>query len=519
MPIYVRDRQRKSILLALTLSMFTISLVFTLTAANVARAQSAQITQISSDPFHNKTSQHMTEVEPDTFAFGTTLVSAFQEGRFFDGGASDIGFTTSIEKGRIFVHGNLPITIFSGGSYDRASDASVAFDARDHVWLISSLGIRTTGTPPAITVADVIVNRSTDGGLTWSKPVVVASGNLDKNWTVCDNTPTSPFYGNCYTEFDNPNDGDRILMSTSTDGGRTWGAPEQTANHDFGIGGQPLVQPDGRVVVPIVGFTTSLNQPFIMNSFISTNGGKSWGSTIQISTAPRHVPNGGIRADINLPSAEIDRSGNIYVVWSDCRFEGGCFANDLVLSTSKDGIHWTAPKRIPIDPVSRGVDHFLPGIAVDSTTSGDSAHIGLAYYYYPFANCQTADCLLSVGFISSVNGGESWSKSQPLAGPMALTWTPLTTQGFMVADYISTSIVSGSDNATPAFAVAAPPTGNPARGLTCIAGAVCHQAIFTATVPVVGGSNTAESDAIYPDNNTTYPAADPWPIKSPITVR
>ncbi len=64
MPIYVRDRQRKSILLALTLSMFTISLVFTLTAANVARAQSAQITQISSDPFHNKTSQHMTEVEP-----------------------------------------------------------------------------------------------------------------------------------------------------------------------------------------------------------------------------------------------------------------------------------------------------------------------------------------------------------------------------------------------------------------------------------------------------------------------
>ena len=35
------------------------------------------------------TSQHGTEVEPDTFAFGLTIVAAFQVGRFFDGGASD----------------------------------------------------------------------------------------------------------------------------------------------------------------------------------------------------------------------------------------------------------------------------------------------------------------------------------------------------------------------------------------------------------------------------------------------
>src|SRR5579884_2772924 len=253
MSIYVRDRQRQSILLALTLSMLIVSLICALTIAKAAHAWSVQITQISSDPFHNATSQHRTEVEPDTFSFGKTVVSGFQVGRFFSGGSSDIGFATSTDGGRTFVHGNLPITIFSGGSYDRASDASVAFDAKHNVWLISSLGIRTTGTPPVITVADVIVNRSTDGGLTWSKPVVVARGNLDKNWTACDNTSTSPFYGNCYTEFDNPNQGDRILMSTSSDGGLTWGARKQTANHDFGIGGQPLVQPDGRVVVPIVG--------------------------------------------------------------------------------------------------------------------------------------------------------------------------------------------------------------------------------------------------------------------------
>src|SRR5690242_16520874 len=51
--------------------------------------------KISSDPFTNGTSQHMTEVEPDSFAFGPTIVAAVQVGRFFDGGASDVGWSVS----------------------------------------------------------------------------------------------------------------------------------------------------------------------------------------------------------------------------------------------------------------------------------------------------------------------------------------------------------------------------------------------------------------------------------------
>src|SRR5207248_8507756 len=65
--------------------------------------------------------------------------------------------------------------------------------------------------------AAVLVSRSTDGGLTWGNPVAVATAsgnqNLDKNWTACDNTPSSPFYGHCYTEFDDNGAGDRIKMS------------------------------------------------------------------------------------------------------------------------------------------------------------------------------------------------------------------------------------------------------------------------------------------------------------------
>src|SRR3989442_1314569 len=101
--------------------------------------------KLSSDPYTNATSQHATELEPDTYAFGSTIVSAFQVGRFFNGGASNIGFATSTNGGSSWTSGFLPSsTVFAtpAGAYARASDPTVAFDARHNVWLISWLGIK-----------------------------------------------------------------------------------------------------------------------------------------------------------------------------------------------------------------------------------------------------------------------------------------------------------------------------------------------------------------------------------------
>jgi hypothetical protein len=396
-------------------------------------------------------------VEPDTLSAGSTIVSAFQVGRFFSGGASNVGFSTSTNGGKSFSQGFLPATTpFStpaGTVYARLSDASVAFDARHNVWLISYLGLFPNGNTREV---DVVVSRSTDGGHTWGNPVTVnASGHFDdKNWTVCDNTASSPFYGHCYTEFDDNSLSDQIEMSTSTNGGATWGAAQPTANRHHGIGGQPLVQPSGRVIVPIVGFA---GNKFIMLSFISTDGGASWSSPVQISVVAFHSPAGGIRAGIPLPSAEIDASGKVYVVWSDCRFEPGCAASDLVLTTSTDGLNWSSISRLPMDPIGGGVDHFIPGLAVDRSTSGSSAHLLVTFYYYPNANCTAATCQLDVGYSASANGGASWTTNTKLAGPMSLSWLPSTSQGVMVGDYISTSFSGGV--AYPAFAVATAPSG------------------------------------------------------------
>ena len=110
MKVISRHRRRLSIGTACALLVLILSLVFALSSRSLTRAAGEELTQISSDPYTNSTSQHKTEVEPDTFAFGNTIVSTFQAGRFFNGGASNIGWATSTNAGETWTHGFLPAT-------------------------------------------------------------------------------------------------------------------------------------------------------------------------------------------------------------------------------------------------------------------------------------------------------------------------------------------------------------------------------------------------------------------------
>ena len=452
--------------------------------ATAAADANVPLLRISADPFTNSTSQHATEVEPDTFAHGATVVGAFQVGRFFNGGGTDIGVVRSGDGGTTWTSSFLPgMTTSSGATntpYERVSDASVAYDAAHATWLISSIPI-----PPDFTIQNVLVNRSTDDGLTWSTPVTIPSPNaarisLDKNWTVCDNGPASPFRGHCYTEFDNFGDHLHMLMSTSTDGGQTWSVPIGTASNDKGIGGQPLVQPNGTVVVPYEDTSGKIS------AFRSTDGGASWASSVQVTSIRFHGVAGGLRTS-PLPTAEIDGSGTVYVAWEDCRFEKHCTANDIVFSKSADGVHWSAPARIPIDPVGSGADHFIPGLGVDPATSGAGAHLALTYYYYPDATC-AGGCQLDVGYISSPDGGAHWGTAQQLAGPMTLDQIAQTSLGPMTGDYISTSF-SGT-NAVTMF-----PVGIPAPGGSF------DEAMYTPSTPLpvaTSASNPSTTSGVFP---------------------
>jgi len=417
------------------------------------------LTQVSSDPFTVSPGQHATEVEPHMLANGSTLVAAFQTGRIgpLNGGAgaTDIGWATSTNGGTTWTHGFLPgLTTGEGsGPYDAASDPAVAYDAKHGVWMIASLPISSSSKTPA-----VAVSRSTDG-MTWQNPVSadLASPSSDKNWIVCDSWASSPYYGNCYLEWDQPPN-DEIVMSTSSDGGLTWGAATPTVNLAEGIGGQPLVQLNGTVVVPIEAYVMIGGNPTtVMSAFISSNGGVSWTAPAIISNLQFHADAGGIRSG-PLPSAAVDGVGTVWVVWEDCRFRANCSTNDLVYTTSTDGVNWTAGMRVPIDATTSTVDHFIPGIGIDPATSGAGAHVALHYYYYPQSDCTVPTCQLLVGYISSANGGSTWSAPVALSGAMQLSWLPNSQNGLMVGDYVATVFSNGVPHGV--FAVASASSGS-----------------------------------------------------------
>lgn len=264
-------------------------------------------------------------------------------------------------------------------------------------------------------------------------------------------------------------------MSTSSDGGLTWGPATATANKSTGIGGQPLVQPNGTVVVPI--------ETFGISAYTSTNGGASWSAPVTVANIQSQTDAGGIRSG-PLPSAAVDGAGTVWVVWEDCRFRANCSTNDLVYSTSSDGVTWSAVTRVPIDPVTSTVDHFIPGIGIDPTTSGATAHVAIHYYFYSKSSCTKATCQLYVGYISSHNGGSTWNAVRKLAGPMQLGWLPNSQNGLMVGDYIATVFSGGVPHGV--FAVAAANSGTK-----------FNEAMYTAqglTVPVDGPQFSSAHD-------------------------
>lgn len=286
--------------------------------------------------------------------------------------------------------------------------------------------------------------------------------------------------------------------TTSVDGGLTWQAPLHTADNINGLAGQPLVQPGGTVISPMV---KSLITDMI--SFSSNDGGASWTATTEISPITDHTVAGNLRS-LPLPSAEMDSAGTVYVVWHDCRFRPNCSSNDIVLSTSADGVNWTPPARVPIDPVTSTVDHFLPGLAVDRATSGGNARLTLLYYYYPVSAC--TDCDLYVGFVASDDGGQTWTAPVVLAGPMKLAWLAQTSNtpspSPMIGDYFSASYVNGDPFAV--FAVAKPKSGE-----------VFDEAMYTTAQPMFAPANalrfSSKGERPVPHAKSDHPPRDLYP--------
>jgi hypothetical protein len=136
--------------------------------------------------------------------------------------------------------------------------------------------------------------------------------------------------------------------------------------------------------------------------------------------------------------------------------------------------------------VGSNVDHFVPGIGVDPESAGAKARLALTYYFLPDAGCTLASCELEVGFVSSADGGQTWTPPQVLGEPMKLGWLALTDRGRMVGDYISTSVLNGGALVLPALAAASPPDPD----------GTLHEAIFTTREEVRSGNTPIDRNNV-----------------------
>ncbi|MEP7071558.1 MAG: sialidase family protein, partial [Verrucomicrobiota bacterium] len=153
------------------------------------------------------------------------LVATFQEGRFAtDGGAVDVGFSTSHDGGLTWTRTLLPnLTQAAGGPYYRATDPVVAFDAANSVYITTDAATDATFANGVITVS-----KSSNGGASFAAPAVVYrppdnSVFPDKEWIAVNSSAGTPHFGRVvvtWTLFSNTKQNvNPIVLSYSDNGG------------------------------------------------------------------------------------------------------------------------------------------------------------------------------------------------------------------------------------------------------------------------------------------------------------
>jgi len=264
-------------------------------------------------------------------------------------------------------------------NYRVSGDVSVAYTKQGHAFLcyiaFDKLGT-TNYWAHGATRNGIFVRRSADGGATWEKQDVAVAEQPtqpgipfeDKPYIVADNSD-GPYAGTLYVGWTRWTLTDsQILLSRSTDDGKTWSAPIEIDTHrglprdDNGAneGFSGVVAPDGTLFV-----VWSDGNHIVLTS--SQDGGRTFKPAQNvIDTAPIMFDVAGLERSNGFPVIDVDpKSGRLYVAWSDYR-NGGV---DVFCSTSTDrGETWTPAARVNSDPIHNGADHFFQWLAVDPTT-------------------------------------------------------------------------------------------------------------------------------------------------------
>ncbi len=396
-------------------------------------------------------SENDTQVEPSIAVDPndpSIVVGVVQQGRFEDGGSVDPGYVVSHDGGSSWTKGDLPhLTVAVGGHYSRASDPVVAIGPDGTVYA-QTLGFSVVTCENA-----VVVQRSTDHGLTFEDPVVIETDDdcisfNDKNWIAVDSFPASPHYGRLYAVWDQEHHsfqgeftGAPVLLRYSDDHGLTWSDRiPLTGPKTYGLGALPEVQPNGDLTVLYQKYLPDFSMPPSLVALTSHDGGLTYDPPVTIdfmlSSEPEDMRTGA------LPAAAVDPvTGYLYAVWQDTRTRGDGF-NDIVLARSRDGGGtWTPARRVDRATLDGGLDHVTPAVA---------AYGGRVWVTYLVRNYVGGPSHLVFERIAlSVDDGATFGPAQTLGPPIDLDFAA--TVSFdgtkFLGDYMGVAASNGSGHA------------------------------------------------------------------------
>ncbi|HLB62023.1 MAG TPA: sialidase family protein [Actinomycetota bacterium] len=347
-------------------------------------------------------------------------------------------FYVTFDAGRHWRTGEMA----SLGPYRIASDPVTAIDPVTGNVMHSELNYLWTS--DGLADGHVVVSVSTDGGIHWRKPRIVAEGKgddddrrqifNDKEWIATDTFPGSPHFGRTYlvwAEFRSRYGNYRrspIVESHSDDGGFSWSKPQAISGSNpvctwqlTGPDGKCdeaeaptiAVQPDGDV---FVAFLSPQNRSiweqgerlddtyFVVRS---TNGGKAWSDPVVAATMedgkrdfPKNVQHRrtltGYQLRIptfgNITASPLD--GRLYLVFTDNRngkhdVDRPRTKTDVFVASSAGGIAWSAPTPV----IDKASDQWFPFADVDPVT-GD---LGVIFHDRRLSNRDLYDTRLAVG--------------------------------------------------------------------------------------------------------------------------
>ena len=273
----------------------------------------------------------------------------------------------SADGGRSWHQTNLPLP--SGLDRPFAPDAAFAPDGTLYVSYVNLVG---NGNVPD----NLWVARSTDGGRTLSAPVRVAGeltfqarvavgpdGAVHLTWLQAREVGL----------FKMPRMPNPIVAARSTDGGRTFSAPVVVSDpqRQRVAAASPVIDRDGRLVVLYEDFKGDrrdfeflegppAEEPFALVLTVSTDGGRTFSQGREIESGV--VANRRFLVFLpEFPSLAAGRDGSLVVAWAD----GRSGDEDVLLRRSVDGGRtWTEAVRVNDNRVGDGTDQYLPRVAV-----------------------------------------------------------------------------------------------------------------------------------------------------------